>query len=149
MTNLSRNGDGRHRASRSNHDSRLTVRSAHCHGVPHLINSDCDAYVWLRRSDPFADLGDTQIEACRPGNTTASGVCYEIDKTKVIVGNTVTLPWQLTIGVASDCDVRLTAAGVAAIGDLRCQITGNALPMPIIVYDSNPYLSVECPLRSS
>jgi len=46
-------------------------------------------------------------------------------------------------------DVRLMASGVAGIGDLRCQITGDAVPTPIIIYDSNPYLLVECLLRGS
>jgi hypothetical protein len=83
------------------------------------------------------------------GTQSQAEISYEIDETEVVVGNNVTLPWQATIEVASDRDVRLMAAGVAEIGDLQCQITGNTVPTPIIIYEPGPYPSVECLLRGS
>lgn len=72
-------------------------------------------------------------------------VAYEIGNTEVVVGDVVVFPWTRTIQVAFDLDVRLTAAGTEEFGDVRCQITGDAVPTPGIVdYDSNPYPSVEC-----
>ncbi len=83
------------------------------------------------------------------GTQPQAEISYEIDDTEVVVGSDVVLPWQATIEVAADRDVRLMAAGVAEIGDLRCQITGDTVPTPIIMYDSNPYPAVECLLRGS
>jgi hypothetical protein len=83
------------------------------------------------------------------GTQPQAEISYEIDDTEVVVGSDVVLPWQATIEVAADRDVRLMASGVAEIGDLRCQITGDTVPAPIIMYDSNPYPSVECLLRGS
>lgn len=72
-------------------------------------------------------------------------IAYEIGDTEVVVGNVVVFPWIVTIQVAFDLDVRLTAAGTAEFGDVRCQITGDAIPTPgIVQYDSNPYPAVEC-----
>lgn len=72
-------------------------------------------------------------------------ISYEIGDTEVVVGNAIVPPWFKTIEVAFDLDVRLIAAGTAEFGDVRCQITGDAVPTPGIVdYDSNPYPSVEC-----
>lgn len=72
-------------------------------------------------------------------------IAYEIGDTEIVVGNAIALPWTLTIQVAFDLDVRLTATGVEEFGDVRCQITGDAVPNAGIVdYDPNPYPSVEC-----
>jgi len=62
------------------------------------------------------------------GTQPQAEISYEIDDTEVVVGSDVVLPWQATIEVAADRDVRLMAAGVAEIGDLRCQITGDTVP---------------------
>ena len=83
------------------------------------------------------------------GTQPQAEISYEIDDTEVVVGSDVVLPWQATIEVASDRDVRLMASGVAEIGDLQCQITGNTVPTPIIIYEPGPYPSVECLLRGS
>lgn len=83
------------------------------------------------------------------GTQPQAEISYEIDDTEQVVGSDVVLPWLVTIEVASDLDVRLMAAGVAEIGDLRCQITGDSVPTPITAYDSNPYPAVECLLRGS
>ncbi len=72
-------------------------------------------------------------------------IAYEIGDAEIVVGNAIALPWTLTIQVAFDLDVRLTATGVEEFGDVRCQITGDAVPNAGIVdYDPNPYPSVEC-----
>ncbi len=72
-------------------------------------------------------------------------IFYEIGDAGVVVGNAIALPWFKTIQVAFDLDVRLVASGTEEFGDVRCQITGDAIPTPGIVdYDSNPYPSVEC-----
>jgi hypothetical protein len=77
VAHSNRNGNGGYDSGRSDHRGRLTNRGAHRHSVSHTINGDCDAYAWLRRPNPFAipnvDADDTQIDALRPGNTTAGG----------------------------------------------------------------------------
>ncbi|MGQ9548408.1 MAG: hypothetical protein ACUVWS_07250 [Roseiflexus sp.] len=83
------------------------------------------------------------------GTSPQAEISYEIDDTEQVVGSDVVLPWQQSIEVASDLDVRLMAAGVAEFGDLRCRITGDSVPTPVTAYDSNPYPSVECILRGS
>ncbi len=85
------------------------------------------------------------------GTQPQAEISYEIDDTEVVVGSDIVLPWQVTIEVAADRDVRLMAAGVAEIGDLQCQITGDTAPTPIIIYDydPDPYPAVECLLRAS
>lgn len=81
------------------------------------------------------------------GTQPQAEISYEIDEIEVVVGNNVTLPWQATIEVASDRDVRLIASGVSEIGDLRCRITGDTVLRPIIDSRSDPYPIVECFLR--
>ncbi|MBO9326398.1 MAG: hypothetical protein J7463_13795 [Roseiflexus sp.] len=83
------------------------------------------------------------------GTQPRAEISYEIDDTEVLVGKDIILPWQTTIEVASDRIVRLMAEGVAEIGDLRCQITGDTVLRPIIDSKSDLYPIVKCELRGS
>ncbi len=78
------------------------------------------------------------------GTQLQAEIAFEIGDTRIVVGDLLPLPWTRTISAASDLDVRLTASGKEEFGDLRCRITGDALPNPIIDYDPNPYPAVEC-----
>ncbi|MCS6841329.1 MAG: hypothetical protein NZ699_08830 [Roseiflexus sp.] len=94
---------------------------------------------------PLPTPGTRTLTLLVEGTQSQVEIFYEIGDTRIVVGNQLLLPWTLMIRVASDLDVRLTALGREEFGDLRCRITGDAVPSPGIVdYDASPYPSVEC-----